>query len=815
MKRFRSCSLAVLAFLAFLKYAETDFSLHTASNLRRHVARADAANAVELSPVHTEFPRALVKAAYIDEEAVETACAALAVNVLKGNADQVEALIVVLKSMMPPEDGAAKVRGPPPFATLEKSELVWSEHDYMSGPQENLRILQSYEVSFSEEGFRDPKVLSGALDLAVAYLKNYAVDKADALYAATEPYCMERGLPWDVKWLQDCATLRCKQQRQPEAAVLLEEVAKRTPPHPVSMRDHEKAQEYFLAAQQVAGHEEPDKDDLWNMGIAKKHLGQYEEALPMLLKALEGWKAEEPDDDVTIAKLHDTVGSGMQLFERLNGILNPRRCSMPVDMLKHLIDWRKDAIHPTPIFELLGLALEDRGGVDPLELVRLEAPMEAQLTPSMAQGDEARQQSAARRRELARSLLGRAVPLVEETTRSGEADLSHISAIRLALITMELQVLDAQEHGISPETPISSLVPEWPEDLPGDMPGAPAEPLRLRHCFTHTGGFSNALPTVHPVRSLRPAELRRLRKRRSEAAKPPCNLKELVERESREPHIFAPGQHFNYCSVGSRLVARMVEEVSGLTIAEYIQKHICEPAGMTDTGFFIDESRAADCVSTDYHPWALPAVADGLFGCWNRCRLRCRSIYARLCGCAFIDDLKPAGTGVISPMKLWNRSSKLYHPDAGLVGTGSDFVRFLEVLTRDASQEPVLSPFVLEALASPVTEELQAPFALDSVSVGRLFPVRGDRLPRQKLLRPFNSFPGQRFSLGASVICEPKKVALPPRAAGTWHWMGFASTYFFVNPKEELAACFLTQLVSHRTYPILDELVKGVHDALL
>ena len=78
------------------------------------------------------------------------------------------------------------------------------------------------------------------------------------------------------------------------------------------------------------------QDDLWNMGIAKKHLGQYEEALPMLLQAiissrfvqqsvnvlgfspqlfgmskqaLEGWKTEEPDDDVTIAKLHDTVGS--------------------------------------------------------------------------------------------------------------------------------------------------------------------------------------------------------------------------------------------------------------------------------------------------------------------------------------------------------------------------------------------------------------------------------------------------------------------------------------------------------------------------
>ena len=37
----------------------------------------------------------------------------------------------------------------------------------MSGPQENLRVLQSYEaeyatrVAFAEEGFRDPKVLAG------------------------------------------------------------------------------------------------------------------------------------------------------------------------------------------------------------------------------------------------------------------------------------------------------------------------------------------------------------------------------------------------------------------------------------------------------------------------------------------------------------------------------------------------------------------------------------------------------------------------------------------------------------------------------
>lgn len=40
------------------------------------------------------------------------------------------------------------------------------------------------------------------------------------------------------------------------------------------MRDHEKAQEYFIAAQQVAGHDEPDKNDLWNMGIAPRLAGR-------------------------------------------------------------------------------------------------------------------------------------------------------------------------------------------------------------------------------------------------------------------------------------------------------------------------------------------------------------------------------------------------------------------------------------------------------------------------------------------------------------------------------------------------------------
>ncbi|CAE8684122.1 unnamed protein product, partial [Polarella glacialis] len=179
--------------------------------------------------------------------------------------------------------------------------------------------------------------------------------------------------------------------------------------------------------------------------------------------------------------------------------------------------------------------------------------------------------------------------------------------------------------------------------------------------------------------------------------------------------------------------------------------------------------------------------------------------------------------------KLWDSSLQLFHPDAGAVSTGDDFVRWLAMLSNggkaadaDGTTTQVLSEWVLSSIASPQTPLLEAPFAFDAppgVS-GFIFPTRACRavsswFRRGRGHRWFNCFPGQRFGLGACVVTDPLRAGLPPRAAGSWHWMGFASTYFFVNPKEELAACFLTQLVSHRTYPLHDELVGGVHRCLL
>lgn len=45
---------------------------------------------------------------------------------------------------------------------------------------------------------RNPKLLTAALDLALACVKCYELDKADAIYRRVLGECRRRGMPWDV-----------------------------------------------------------------------------------------------------------------------------------------------------------------------------------------------------------------------------------------------------------------------------------------------------------------------------------------------------------------------------------------------------------------------------------------------------------------------------------------------------------------------------------------------------------------------------------------------------------------------------------------
>jgi len=211
----------------------------------------------------------------------------------------------------------------------------WQEHDYLDGEEENARVLSGFEAAFAQQtgatppdwnglevALDDPENLRASLDLSVAYIKNYELDKCEILlgrYAL--PACRARGLPWIAKALQDYATLRMKQNRQAEAMLLLEDLEYMLPPHPImlhnlglaynSLRMHDKAMAAFEQAVALKNGEMA-YDDYWNMGITLNHTKRHKDAFMQLIRALELAPSDPAVDDVTLAKLNNTIGSCLQ-----------------------------------------------------------------------------------------------------------------------------------------------------------------------------------------------------------------------------------------------------------------------------------------------------------------------------------------------------------------------------------------------------------------------------------------------------------------------------------------------------------------------
>jgi CubicO group peptidase (beta-lactamase class C family) len=52
-----------------------------------------------------------------------------------------------------------------------------------------------------------------------------------------------------------------------------------------------------------------------------------------------------------------------------------------------------------------------------------------------------------------------------------------------------------------------------------------------------------------------------------------------------------------------------------------------------------------------------------------------------------------------------------------------------------------------------------------------------------------------------------------PASKGSCSWGGAASTYFWIDPREELVVIFMTQLLPSSTYPVRRELATLVYSA--
>jgi CubicO group peptidase (beta-lactamase class C family) len=282
-----------------------------------------------------------------------------------------------------------------------------------------------------------------------------------------------------------------------------------------------------------------------------------------------------------------------------------------------------------------------------------------------------------------------------------------------------------------------------------------AGPVRIWHLLTHTAGLTYGFLRVHPVDA-------GYRAAGFELDTPlGVDLAQACDIWAGIPLLFQPGTEWNY-SVATDVLGRVVEVVSGQSLAEFFRTRILSPLGMTDTQFWVSGSDAA----------------------------RLAALYTPA------PDGTPARLDAIGGTAL--RQPAMFSGGAGLVSTATDYHRFLQML--------------LHRPDSPAGE-LDGTRLLSPATVGYMgrnhLPGGQDLETFGRPLYPEFPFAGIGFGLGFAVVTDPV-LAKVVCSEGELSWGGAASTAFWIDPRQELTVAFYTQLLpssSHRIRPQLRQLV--------
>ncbi len=244
-----------------------------------------------------------------------------------------------------------------------------------------------------------------------------------------------------------------------------------------------------------------------------------------------------------------------------------------------------------------------------------------------------------------------------------------------------------------------------------------------------------------------------------------ATLADMVERLGELPLVAEPGTAWHY-GVNMDVLGRLIEVSSGQSFPEFLREHLFEPLDMRDSGFFVPDAKI------ERFPACYGPTADG--------------------GMRLLDA--PHTSEYREPPAMPGGGG-------GMVASARDYMRFaLMLLGRgELDGRRVLSPKTVDLmLASHLPDDVfgSAPLGFSSA---RTY-ANGGR--------------GVSFGLTGSVIVEPQLTGLPV-SRGTFGWGGAASTFFWVDPAEEVAVVFMTQLVLSGSYPLRGELLRGVNAAIV
>ena len=324
-----------------------------------------------------------------------------------------------------------------------------------------------------------------------------------------------------------------------------------------------------------------------------------------------------------------------------------------------------------------------------------------------------------------------------------------------------IAMMQLVEQGlVALDEPVHKYIPAW-KDL-GVFAGgggttpfrttATLRPMQIIDLLRHTSGLTYGFQETTNV----DAAYRKLKI--GEIAKH-GTLDTMIDGLSKLPLEFSPGTAWNY-SVSTDILGYIIERVSGQKFEDYLRSKILKPLGMVDTDFFVHpgkEARFAACY--------IPAKG----------------------GMELQDD--PAKSSYLE-------APSFVSGGGGLVSTASDYLRFCRMLLAGGTLDGV-------QIVSPKTIELMT---MNHLPGGKDLPSLSRSLFSEV------TYNGVGFGLGFSVTMNPAQTMIPG-SVGEFSWGGAASTSFWIDPKEQLIAIFLTQLIPSSFYPIRRELRTMVYSA--
>jgi CubicO group peptidase (beta-lactamase class C family) len=284
----------------------------------------------------------------------------------------------------------------------------------------------------------------------------------------------------------------------------------------------------------------------------------------------------------------------------------------------------------------------------------------------------------------------------------------------------------------------------------------PARAMTVRDLFTHTSGLSYSFLMQGAVDKY-------YRDNKLEYSQWKGDLASFCQALAKAPLVFSPGDRWNY-SNSTDVLGRVVEVASGMSLDQFFQKRIFGPLGMKDTGFHV------------------PAESlDRLMACYRRDPV------------SGVTSLADPGGAASAYAKVPN----VFSGGGGLASTIGDYFRFCLMLANGGELDGV-------RLLSPKTLEFMT---MNHLPDNKTLKDMGDRTFSESRMD------GSGFGLGWAVTTDVVATT-QPGSIGTFSWGGMASTFFWIDPVEDLIAIQMTQLMPSGAYPIRPQFQQLVYAAI-